>query len=84
MAFYGALGEIRTHDLRLRRATLYPAELQAQRPVLYPKSLKKSRNYLLENSFLMRAAMSLAGLIDCVFLGVFPPTGAATPAVYKL
>ena len=27
--FYGALGEIRTHDLRLRRATLYPAELQA-------------------------------------------------------
>ena len=25
----GALGEIRTHDLRLRRATLYPAELQA-------------------------------------------------------
>ena len=26
----GALGEIRTHGLRLRRATLYPAELQAQ------------------------------------------------------
>ena len=26
----GAPGEIRTHDLRLRRATLYPAELQAQ------------------------------------------------------
>lgn len=26
----GVPGEIRTHDLRLRRATLYPAELQAQ------------------------------------------------------
>ena len=25
----GAPGEIRTHDLRLRRATLYPAELRA-------------------------------------------------------
>lgn len=28
----GALGEIRTHDLCLRRATLYPAELQVQVP----------------------------------------------------
>ena len=27
---YGALGEIRTHDPCLRRAILYPAELQAQ------------------------------------------------------
>ncbi len=26
---YGALGGIRTHDLSLRRAALYPAELQA-------------------------------------------------------
>ena len=31
----GALGEIRTHDLCLRRATLYPAELQALAPMLY-------------------------------------------------
>ncbi len=29
-AFYGALGEIRTHDPCLRRAILYPAELQVQ------------------------------------------------------
>ena len=27
--FYGAPGGSRTHDLRLRRPTLYPAELQA-------------------------------------------------------
>ncbi len=31
---HGAPGEIRTHDLRLRRATLYPAELQAQSPFI--------------------------------------------------
>ena len=28
---YGALGGIRTHDLSLRRAALYPAELQAHK-----------------------------------------------------
>ena len=28
--FYGAPGGSRTHDLRLRRPTLYPAELRAQ------------------------------------------------------
>lgn len=31
----GALGGIRTHDLQLRRLTLYPAELQAQLVELY-------------------------------------------------
>ena len=31
----GALGGIRTHDLRLRRATLYPIELRAQHFIEY-------------------------------------------------
>ena len=29
LVFYGALGEIRTPDLRIRSPLLYPAELQA-------------------------------------------------------
>ena len=28
--FFGAVGRIRTHDLRLRRPSLYPAELLPQ------------------------------------------------------
>ena len=39
----GALGEIRTHDLRLRRATLYPAELQAHYLEYLIKILQKSK-----------------------------------------
>ena len=31
----GAPGEIRTHDLLLRRQTLYPAELRARVPLFY-------------------------------------------------
>jgi hypothetical protein len=34
---YGAPGEIRTHDLLLRRQTLYPAELRAHVSTFYRK-----------------------------------------------
>lgn len=40
---YGAPGEIRTHDLCLRRATLYPAELRAQRLIFYQKREKNAK-----------------------------------------
>ena len=35
LAFRDARGGIRTHDLRLRRPTLYPAELRAREYVKY-------------------------------------------------
>ena len=35
---YGALGGIRTHDLSLRRAALYPAELQAHKVWTNPRT----------------------------------------------
>ena len=42
---YGALGEIRTHDPCLRRAILYPAELQAQIAIgiIYTLFLRKNQ-----------------------------------------
>ena len=45
----GALGEIRTHDLCLRRATLYPTELQALRFDYILFDLKKQGDFLILN-----------------------------------
>ena len=41
----GAPGEIRTHDLCLRRAALYPAELRVPRMVSYDLSMVKYSRY---------------------------------------
>lgn len=39
---FGVLDESRTHDLCLRRATLYPPELRAQNKMALPKGFEPS------------------------------------------
>lgn len=43
---FGALGEIRTHDPCLRRAILYPAELQAHGKIIYTLFLLLNQVFL--------------------------------------
>ena len=46
----GARGGIRTHDLRLRRPTLYPAELRARLPVETDQSAPRGARIVIESA----------------------------------
>ena len=48
--FYGAPGGSRTHDLRLRRPTLYPTELRAQAGILISDTQLEPVNHALQSA----------------------------------